>query len=55
MVHTKDAILIDDYSSNLTEWEASGGIGIRFNEKLNGKGFRVINKLDQILEVVNCD
>ena len=55
MVHTRGAILIDDYTSNLTEWENAGGIGIRFNEKLNGKGFKVINKLDQILEVVNCD
>ena len=55
MVHTHGAILIDDYSVNLREWENAGGIGIRFNEKLNGKGFRVINKLDQILEVVNCD
>ena len=51
MVHTKGAILIDDYTSNLTEWEEAGGIGIRFNEKLNGKGFKVINKLDQILEM----
>ena len=55
MVHTKGAILIDDYTSNLTEWEAAGGIGIRFNEKLNGKGFNVINRLDQVLEVINCD
>lgn len=51
MVHVKDSILIDDYTSNLTEWESSGGIGIRFNEKLNGKGFYVINKLDQILDM----
>ena len=27
-----------------------GGIGIRFL-KLNGKGFRVIDKLDQILDM----
>lgn len=51
MVHTKGAILIDDYTSNLTEWKASGGIGIRFNRKLNGKGFKVIDKLDQILDI----
>ncbi len=51
MVHTEDSILIDDYSGNLREWEAEGGIGIRFSTKLNGKGFKVINKLDQILEM----
>ena len=51
MVHTKGAILIDDYSGNLREWENEGGIGIRFSTKLNGKGFRVIDKLDQILDM----
>lgn len=51
MVHAKDAILVDDYSGNLREWEEAGGIGIRFNLRLNGKGFKVINKLDQLLEM----
>lgn len=51
MVHTEGAILIDDYTSNLTEWESSLGIGIRFNRNLNGKGFKVIDKLDKILEM----
>ena len=50
MVHTEDSILIDDYSGNLREWEAAGGIGVRFSEKLNGKGFHVIDHLDQIIE-----
>lgn len=50
MVHTSGSILIDDYSGNLREWEATGGIGVRFSEKLNGKGFYVINRLDQIIE-----
>lgn len=50
MVHTKDAILIDDYTPNLIEWEKEGGIGIRFSTKLNGKGFKVIDKLDKIIE-----
>lgn len=51
MVHAKDAILVDDYSGNLREWEAAGGIGVRFNLRLNGKGFKAINKLDQLLEM----
>lgn len=51
MVHTKDAILVDDYTSNLTEWEKEGGIGIRFSQKLNGKGYPVINRLDSLLKL----
>lgn len=51
MVQTKDSILIDDYAGNLREWESEGGIAVRFSTKLNGKGFAVINKLDQILEI----
>ena len=52
MVHTKGAILIDDYAGNLREWESAEGIGIRFSEKLNGKGFYVVNKLDQVIDYV---
>lgn len=51
MVRAKDAILVDDYSGNLKEWEDAGGIGIRFNLNLDSKGFRVINSLDQLLEM----
>lgn len=51
MVRTEGAILIDDYTGNLREWEVEGGIGIRFSKKSNGKGFKVVNKLDQILEM----
>ncbi len=51
MVHAKDAILVDDYSENLKEWEEAGGIGVRFNLKRNGKGFRVVDRLDQLLEL----
>ena len=51
MVHTEGAILIDDYSGNLIEWEEEGGIGVRFSTKLNGKGFKVIDHLDQILDM----
>ena len=53
MVHTEKSILIDDYAGNLREWEKVGGIGIRFSEKLNGKGFHVINHLDQVIDFVN--
>ena len=53
MIDSKDAILIDDYSGNLKEWEASGGIGIQFSTDLNkNKGFKVIDKLDKVIEMV---
>ncbi len=51
MVHSKDAILVDDYSQNLTEWEKEGGIGVRFSIELESKGFKVIDKLDQLLDI----
>ena len=51
MVNAMDSILIDDYSGNLVEWEAAGGIGIRFSKELESKGFQVIDKLDQILNL----
>ena len=49
MVCTKDAILVDDYGANLREWQNASGIGIRFNKNLEGQGFKVINRLDQLL------
>lgn len=51
MVHTEGAILVDDYAGNLEEWEKQGGLGIKFSTKLNGKGFIVIDKLDQLLDL----
>ena len=50
MIDAKDAILIDDYSGNLKEWEQAGGIGIQFSTDLTkDKGFKVIDKLDKII------
>ena len=51
MVNVNNAILIDDYTGNLKEWEENGGISVRFSTKLSGKGYKVIDKLDQILEL----
>lgn len=51
MVHSEGSILVDDYAENLREWEAAKGIGIRFSTKRNGKGFLVVDKLDQILDL----
>ena len=51
MVHTENAILVDDYAGNLREWESEGGIPVRFSTKLNGKGFKVIDRLDQLIDM----
>lgn len=53
MIDAKDAILIDDYSGNLKEWEEAGGIGIQFSTDLTkDKGFKVIDRLDKIIDIV---
>ena len=49
VVHSKDAILVDDYSGNLKEWEDNGGVAVRFSKDLDSHGFKVINKLDQLM------
>ena len=51
MIHTEGSILIDDYAHNLREWESEGGISVRFSPKRNGKGFLVVDKLDQIIDM----
>lgn len=51
MVKVKNAILVDDYPENLREWKAAGGIGIRFDLDMDGKGFPVIDKLDELIEM----
>lgn len=53
MIDAKNAILIDDYSGNLKEWEEAGGIGIQFSTDLTkDKGFKVIDRLDKIIDIV---
>ncbi len=51
MINSKDAILIDDYSGNLREWIEAGGIAIRFSKTLDSKGYKVIDRLDKILDM----
>ena len=51
MVRTKDSILIDDYTKNLNEWEKEGGIGVKFSLTLNGKGYKVIDRLDKVIDM----
>ena len=51
MVHTKDAILVDDYSGNLVEWCKEGGIGIKFSVDLEKSTFPVIDDLDKLFDL----
>ncbi len=51
LIHSKDAILIDDYTKNLEEWASEGGIPVKFSPQLSSKGFTVIDKLDKIIEM----
>lgn len=51
MIHTKDAILIDDYAGNLRSWKAEQGIPVRFSLKGNEKGFKTIKELKEVIEM----
>ena len=55
MVHSQGAILVDDYSGNLKEWENTGGIAVRFSKELESKGYKVINRLDQLIDMFKED
>ena len=51
MVHSEGAILVDDFAGNLEEWKATGGIPVRFSKDLESHGFKVINRLDKLIDM----
>ena len=51
MTQTKDAILVDDYSGNLREWEAEGGTGVKFTKEKEKCEFINITSLEDLLEI----
>lgn len=51
VINTNKAILIDDFSHNLDDWEENGGKGVRFDLDLDGKGYPVIDRLSQIISM----
>ena len=53
VVNPQKAILIDDYVPNLNEWALAGGISVRFDLDLDGKGHPVIDKLSEVLEIIH--
>ena len=46
-----DAILIDDYSENLKEWQEHGGIAIKFTEKNKKYDYYTIKSLDEMIKL----
>ncbi|MBS7021544.1 MAG: hypothetical protein KH135_06870 [Firmicutes bacterium] len=52
MVNPKGAILIDDFTGNLIDWEKKGGISIKFSLTPKDRGFPVIQRLDSILDEI---
>lgn len=51
MTQTKGAILVDDFSGNLKEWQESGGISVKFvRDKENGK-YTEITSLEELLDM----
>ena len=53
MLNPVNAILVDDYVHNLIEWKEAGGIGVRFDLDMDGKGFPVIDHLDTLIDMFN--
>ena len=51
MIHTKGAILVDDYAGNLREWVKEEGVPVRFSQKGNGKGFLVVKELKELIDM----
>ena len=51
MVHSKGAILVDDYSGNLKVWESKGGIPIKFVKEPEKGDYRTIRSLDELIDL----
>ncbi len=51
MIHTAGAILIDDYTGNLKEWQKELGVAVKFSKDLKESDFPVINDLSKIIEM----
>ncbi len=51
MINARFSILVDDYIVNLDEWKAAGGIGVKFDLDMDGKGYLVTSHLDELLEL----
>lgn len=50
-VNPKNAILVDDFTGNLTKWQEKGGISIKFSDNNKESEFKKINNLSQIIDM----
>lgn len=53
VVNPSAAILIDDYSGNIKEWQKKLGIGIKFVRKLEGSDYPEITHLSEVIDMFN--
>lgn len=53
VVNPSAAILIDDYSGNLKEWQKKLGIGIKFVRAYENSDFPEITHLSQVIDMFN--
>lgn len=51
MTQTEGAILVDDYSGNLKEWQESGGIAVKFVKDIENGKYTEITSLDELLNM----
>ena len=51
MTQTKGAILVDDFSGNLKEWQESGGIAVKFVKDLENGKYTEITSLEELLDM----
>ncbi len=53
VVNPSAAILIDDYSGNIKEWQKKLGIGIKFVRELENSDYPEITRLSQVIDMFN--
>ena len=51
VVNASAAILIDDYSGNIKEWQKKLGIGIKFVKELEGSDYPEITHLSEVIDM----
>lgn len=53
VVNPSAAILIDDYSGNIKEWQKKLGIGIKFVKELENGDYPEITRLSEVIDMFN--
>jgi transcription antitermination factor NusG len=51
VVNPSAAILVDDYSGNIKEWQKKLGIGIKFVKELEGSDYPEITHLSEVIDM----